>query len=402
MVTGAQELKSLFQPRGLLLTAAVSAGKKTIDTAYDVPEVSKYLDFINVMCYDYHGGWETVAGHHAPLYARPDDNEENRMLNVNFSINYWLAMGAPRDKLVLGMGLYGRSFTLQRAEDNGVGASAPQRGRAGPYTREPGSLGYNEICEEQSRGQPWTQVRDPYFMAPYAFRERQWVGYDDIESIMLKVEYAKHMGLAGGMVWSVETDDFQGSCHGERYPLLTAINRAFARPLGEMPLPPPSDGSTPPAPPTSTTGSTTTTTTGWWTRPTTISSTSWWTRWTSPSTTSWTSPSTTSWTRPSTPSWTQPSTTTEEGLPPWATTSPPEDRPQCKSSGLHRHPTDCQKFYSCVQDHNVEGGFRLFEFSCPDNTVFDPRTRTCSFPRSVEDCKDYYLRKYAFLRHYYI
>lgn len=47
------------------------------------------------------------------------------------------------------MGLYGRSFTLQRAESNGLNASAPQKGRAGPYTREPGSLGYNEVGTNQ-------------------------------------------------------------------------------------------------------------------------------------------------------------------------------------------------------------------------------------------------------------
>jgi hypothetical protein len=26
------------------------------------------------------------------------------------------------------------------------------------------------------------------------------------------------------MIWSVETDDFLGKCHGVKYPLLTAIN----------------------------------------------------------------------------------------------------------------------------------------------------------------------------------
>ena len=41
--------------RRLLLTAAVSAGKNTIDQAYDVTAMAQTLDFINVMTYDYHG-----------------------------------------------------------------------------------------------------------------------------------------------------------------------------------------------------------------------------------------------------------------------------------------------------------------------------------------------------------
>lgn len=45
------------------------------------------------------------------------------------------------------MGTYGRSFTLERAEVNGLNAPAPKKGRAGPYTREAGSLGYNEVSD---------------------------------------------------------------------------------------------------------------------------------------------------------------------------------------------------------------------------------------------------------------
>ena len=48
-------MRDLFDEHGLLLTAAVSAGKATIDLAYDVPVMAQTLDFINVMSYDYHG-----------------------------------------------------------------------------------------------------------------------------------------------------------------------------------------------------------------------------------------------------------------------------------------------------------------------------------------------------------
>ena len=44
-----QEMRAAFEPYGFLLTAAVSAGKPTIDRAYDIPQVSALLDFINLM-----------------------------------------------------------------------------------------------------------------------------------------------------------------------------------------------------------------------------------------------------------------------------------------------------------------------------------------------------------------
>ena len=49
------ELKGAFQPKGLLLSAAVSPSKKIIDVGYDVPSIARDLDWISVMTYDYQG-----------------------------------------------------------------------------------------------------------------------------------------------------------------------------------------------------------------------------------------------------------------------------------------------------------------------------------------------------------
>lgn len=67
-----KEMKQKFSKRKLLVTAALSAGPDTIDVSYDVPQVSKYLDLINLMCYDYHGAWDKTVGPNAPL--RSNDN----------------------------------------------------------------------------------------------------------------------------------------------------------------------------------------------------------------------------------------------------------------------------------------------------------------------------------------
>ena len=36
---------------------------------YDVPEMSQYVDFINIMTYDFHGQWESKVGHNSPLHS---------------------------------------------------------------------------------------------------------------------------------------------------------------------------------------------------------------------------------------------------------------------------------------------------------------------------------------------
>lgn len=57
-----RELHDKLKPHGYILSAAVSAGKPTIDRAYDVPSMMNYLDIVNVMTYDFHGGWEQKTG----------------------------------------------------------------------------------------------------------------------------------------------------------------------------------------------------------------------------------------------------------------------------------------------------------------------------------------------------
>ena len=48
----------------------------------------RVLDFINLMSYDFNGGWSSVIGHNSPLYAAADDDENTKTLTmVN---NYFL------------------------------------------------------------------------------------------------------------------------------------------------------------------------------------------------------------------------------------------------------------------------------------------------------------------------
>lgn len=133
-----RELRQALQPNGYILSVAVAAGKPIIDRAYDVLTVSQYVDYFNVMTYDFHGAWERVTGHNAPLYPQTEQ------LTVAFAIKYWLNLGAPKSKLIMGIPLYGRTFTLAGTQ-NGIGAPAIGGGTAGPYTNQAGMLNYNEV-----------------------------------------------------------------------------------------------------------------------------------------------------------------------------------------------------------------------------------------------------------------
>ncbi|XP_071132083.1 probable chitinase 10 isoform X1 [Mytilus edulis] len=213
------EGKRIGRPR-LLLTAAVAAGDGTIETAYEIGSISKELDFINLMAYDLHGSWENFLGHNSPLYARNDESTEQKKLNQDYAVNLWLNGGTPKEKLILGLGLYGRSFKMG-SSSHALGSPASGGGAAGRYTGEAGFLSFYEVCENLANG--WTRVWNDEQKVPYAHKGDQWVGYDDLESIQIKAEYIRQNGLGGSMVWAIDLDDFTNSCGLGINPLMSKL-----------------------------------------------------------------------------------------------------------------------------------------------------------------------------------
>jgi len=200
-----QEIKSVFISKGWELTAAVGAG---LEPCYDIPRLSTILNAMHLMTYDYCGLYERKTKHNTPF----DEVEK--------TVKDWIGLGADPLKLVLGLALYGHSYSIENEYDNGLGAPVSSFGKPGKFTKENGSLGYNEICLK-IKDEGWI-VKDD-INGPYAFKENQWVGFDNEKSIKKKASLVNKYNLGGGMVWSIETDDFRGSCHGNKFPLLKAI-----------------------------------------------------------------------------------------------------------------------------------------------------------------------------------
>ena len=86
---------------------------------------------------------------------------------------------------------------------------------------------FSKICEKQLNEKQWSVTWQAAHQAPYMFKDNMWVSFDDKNSLGVKVAYAQRLGLAGVMVWSMDTDDFSGQC-GPKYPLLTSINKNLA------------------------------------------------------------------------------------------------------------------------------------------------------------------------------
>uniref|UniRef100_A0A3B4B7Q0 chitinase n=1 Tax=Periophthalmus magnuspinnatus TaxID=409849 RepID=A0A3B4B7Q0_9GOBI len=216
----AEEAKTSGRPQ-LMLTAAVSAGKGTIDGGYEIAEIA-YLNFINVMTYDFHGAWERFTGHNSPLYRGSHDSGDLIYFNTDFAMKYWRDQGTPKDKLMMGFASYGRTFRLS-SSNTGVGAPASGAASAGPYTREAGFWSYYEICTFL-KGTTIQWIDDQ--KVPYASKNNEWVGFDTKESYETKVQYMKNNGFGGVFVWALDLDDFNGEFCGQgKHPLMFHLRK---------------------------------------------------------------------------------------------------------------------------------------------------------------------------------
>lgn len=96
-------------------------------------------------------------------------------MNTDFAIKYWLSLGARADKLLLGIGAYGRGFNLANPADNGLYAPASSAIDAAMYTSSAGFWGYNEFCEKMlSQASQWTVVHVSFVLVFSQFLRNEY------------------------------------------------------------------------------------------------------------------------------------------------------------------------------------------------------------------------------------
>lgn len=70
------------------------------------------------------------------MYPRPNESGEQAILNIDFTLNYYIQNGYPANKINLGLATYGRSFTLFVNSINNLGATTVGGGTAGQVCKK--------------------------------------------------------------------------------------------------------------------------------------------------------------------------------------------------------------------------------------------------------------------------
>ncbi|MEV5695661.1 glycoside hydrolase family 18 protein [Micromonospora globbae] len=187
--------------RHYALTAFLPANPAAVDAGYEGRKIFRYLDFATVQGYDFHGSWDAVTNQQSALRVprgAPDDPD----FSVEVAIDGWIARGAPRDKLVLGIPYYGRGWTGVTGGGNGL--FQPAAGPA-PATFEPGYEDYRKL--KTLAGNGFTVHRDLRGGHAWLFDGTTFWTYDDPAVVLQKTLYIRRAGLAGAMAWSLDGDD---------------------------------------------------------------------------------------------------------------------------------------------------------------------------------------------------
>ncbi|MER7950824.1 glycoside hydrolase family 18 chitinase [Streptomyces sp. NPDC096079] len=208
--SGAASFKNMMQAMRAkfgannLVTAAVTADASTggkIDAA-DYAGAAQYMNWFNVMTYDFFGAWaaQGPTAPHSPLTSYAGIPQAG--FNSAEAIAKFKAKGVPANKLLLGIGFYGRGWT-------GVTQSAPGGTATGPAqgTYEQGIEDYKVLKNS-------CPANGTVAGTAYAHCGTNWWSYDTPATVNSKMSWAKNQGLGGAFFWEFSGDTTNGELVG--------------------------------------------------------------------------------------------------------------------------------------------------------------------------------------------
>lgn len=191
----------LAQNKHYLLTYAANTQQWAIDNL-EFDKVVPLVDAIYLMAYDFHGAWEPKTGHLSPLYLNPKDT--SGVGCTADAVKRYLAAGTPPEKIIFGVGFYGRYWKGVDGKEHGLYEKASNQGG--------GEVKYKHIVEKYTEKQGFKRYWDNSAKAAYLFNEKTgvFVTYNDPEAIEHEMEFVRNNNLGGAFTWEL-TQDSKGA-----------------------------------------------------------------------------------------------------------------------------------------------------------------------------------------------
>ena len=196
-----QKLAGLEQRTGrrIEISLAAPAGADKLANL-NLGGIDPYVDFYNVMAYDFHGGWESRTGHQAAMQG------DSSGYDVVTAIDQFRKAGIALDKVVLGAPAYTRAW------GGVVAGSGFGYGMAGDASLAPGSYEKGNYDQKDLitgiADDTYSLVWDDNNKAAFAYNASTgiWSSIETTATIAGKAAYVREAGLGGMMVWALSND----------------------------------------------------------------------------------------------------------------------------------------------------------------------------------------------------
>ncbi|KAI4503689.1 hypothetical protein M0802_001092 [Mischocyttarus mexicanus] len=290
---------------------------------FDLKQLSKYVDLFTIATHYLIDDDEVYYTFHPSRMMGLFD-----MLNTDSLVDLISGLGASKNKLLISMPASAYKFNLKNETEN-----APRSNTEDKY---PTVIDRKKFCESMD-DEEWTIERDEDLTAPYAFKNKTWIAFEDKISARIKGKYVILRGLAGLGIWDIE-NDLQSDC-GE--PITHDVYRSFRNlkkrsahdvftsledDLHQAKI----------------------------TYPNKVKSSN----------------------------YRVVRVVDTEGHIRAVRENTQTEFP-CVRQGFFVHPKSCNRFYRCVKFNQAIENYSVFEFDCPAGLAFDERTEVCVWPGSL-------------------
>lgn len=195
----------------------------------DLKQAAEQVDFITVDGYNYAGSWDMQTNHASPLFDDRQDPLYGQNLDIDDTVNAYLAAGVPAKKYTMGLPLYGAGWSGVSNVNHGLyqNASGPSavptangQGQCTDLTGAtagcdllltPGIATYATLSNLTQNGYTRTYDGRRIAVSLYSPALQTFYTYDDPSTALLKMVYIEARGLGGAYVWAVKDDDANGT-----------------------------------------------------------------------------------------------------------------------------------------------------------------------------------------------
>ncbi len=194
------------------VTTAIGASREFLQHT-EMQKAQHYLDYINLMSYDFDNTYDNMSSHQSNLYT-PDNMPW--IYSADLAINNLKKVGVNPSKIVMGICFYGKGAIVKDTTNHGLYRIPVKPAFGG---------GYTYIKDSLVNKKGYVRYWDKASQAPYLFNAalKKFITYDDEQSVKLKSDYIKKYHLGGAMFWEYFSD--------RKLYLLNELAREFGYPL---------------------------------------------------------------------------------------------------------------------------------------------------------------------------